>query len=111
MSLLVSYILESRRVEPEFYQPLYRVLNDDKVPNDLREVVKKRGKALQAEIRQSIVEGQATGEVAKDDPDQLLGAILACLDGASRAMVNLEPEAAKKSIPDAKVVLRMLRPD
>lgn len=109
--LLVSHVLEARREQPEFYQLLYQVLNDEKVPNDLREIVGKSGKGIQAAIRQLVVDGQASGEIAKDDPDQLVGAILACLDGVSRRMLTLEPEAARKSIPDAKVILRMLRPD
>ena len=36
-------------------------------------MVRKGGEAIQAEMRKLIAEGQATGEVAKDDPDQLLG--------------------------------------
>ena len=109
--VLVSYILEARRREPEFYQLVYQVLTDHKTPNELREVVRKSGEAMQAQMRKLIVEGQATGEIAKDDPDQLLGAVMACLDGLSRAMLVLEPEKASASIPDARVVMRMLRPD
>jgi len=111
LNLLVSYILEARREQPEFYQLIYQVLNDDKVPNDLREVVSRSGRGIQAAIRGLIVEGQATGEVAKDDPDQLVGAIMACLDGLSRRMLTLEPEVARASLPDAQVIIRMLRPD
>jgi len=108
---LVSHILDARRREPEFYQLLYRVLTDHKTPNELREVVQRSGGTVRTEMRKLIIDGQATGEVAKDDPDQLLGAVLACLDGLSRAMLALEPEKASASIPDARVVLRMLRPD
>jgi AcrR family transcriptional regulator len=108
---LVSYVLESRREQPEFYQFLYQVLYDDKVPNELREVVRRSGQVIQVMIRELIVEGQATGEIANDDPDQLVGAILACLDGLSRRIVVLKPEAARESLPDARVIMRMLRPD
>ncbi|MGH9918803.1 MAG: TetR/AcrR family transcriptional regulator [Nitrososphaerales archaeon] len=111
LHLLISFILESRRREPEFYQLLYQVLTDYSTPNELREVVRKGGEVFQAEVRKLIVEGQKTGEVADDDPDQLLGAVSACLDGLSRAMLVLAPEAASASIPDARVVMRMLRPD
>ena len=108
---LVSHILDARRREPEFYQLLYRVLTDHKTPNELREVVQRSGDTVRMGMRKLIIDGQATGEIAKDDPDQLLGAVLACLDGLSRAMLVLEPERASASIPDARVVLRMLRPD
>jgi|SRR5271155_138929 len=111
LSLLVSHILDSRREQPEFYQLLYRVLYDDKLEGGVREVVNKSGKVMQGLIRGLIVEGQATGEIADDDPDQLVGALMACLDGISRAMLNLDPETARASIPDARVIMRMLRPD
>jgi AcrR family transcriptional regulator len=111
LGLLVSYILESRREQPEFYQLVYQVMSDDRMPNNLREVVGGSGRVIQSMMRQLILEGQDAGEIAKDDPDQLLGAVLACLDGLSRRMLTLEPEAAKASIPDARVIMRMLRPD
>lgn len=109
--LLISYILEARRREPEFYQLIYQVLTDHQSPNELREVVRKSGEVVQAEMKRLILEGQASGEIAKDDPDQLFGVVFACLDGLSRAMLVLAPEEARASIPDARVVMRMLRPD
>lgn len=109
--LLISYILAARRREPEFYQLLYQVLTDYKAPNELRDVVRKSGGVVRAEMRKLIAQGQITGEIAKDDPDQLLGALMACLDGLSRAMLTLSPDEARGSIPDARVVMRMVRPD
>ena len=41
----ISYVLESRREQPEFYQFLYQVLYDEKVPDELREVVSRSGKS------------------------------------------------------------------
>ena len=40
-----------------------------------------------------------------------MGAIFACLDGLSRRMVVLGAPAARESLPDARVIMRMLRPD
>jgi AcrR family transcriptional regulator len=111
LALMLSFILESRRSQPEFYQLLYKVLYDDKAPDGLREVVMKSGQIMTGTMRHLIIEGQATGEIAKDDPDQLLGVLSACLDGLSRGMVALPPDAARKSIPQANVIMRMLRPD
>lgn len=108
---LVSNVLERRRQEPEFYQLVYQVLADEKSPADLRETVRRSGEVIRSEIRKLVVEGQETGEVADDDPDQLVGALVACLDGISRAMLTMSPEEAKNSIPEARVVARMLRPD
>jgi AcrR family transcriptional regulator len=111
LGLLVSYILDSRRDQPEFYQLLFRVIYDDKLESGVREVVNRSGKVMQGLIRGLIVEGQASGEIAEDDPDQLTAALMACLDGISRAMVNLDPKAARASIPEARVIMRMFRPD
>jgi AcrR family transcriptional regulator len=109
--LLITNVLDRRRREPEFFQLLYQALTDYKTPDELRDVVRKGGEAMRAEIRKLIVEGQATGEVAKDDPDQLLGVVMACLDGLSRAMLVLEPKKASAAVPEATVLMRMLRPE
>jgi hypothetical protein len=42
---------------------------------------------------------------------QLAGAIFARLDGLSRRTLTLEPAAARKSFPHARVILRIFRPD
>src|ERR1022692_386837 len=111
LTYLVSSVLESRREQPEFYQLVYQVLSDDKVPNDLREVVGRSGRVIRSTMRQLIVEGQGKGDIAADDPDQLVEAILACLDGLSRKMVSLKPGEARAILPNAGVILRMLKPE
>jgi hypothetical protein len=52
--------------------------------------------------------GRATGEIAEDDPDQLVDAIMACLDGISRRMVSLDPDEVRLQLPEARIILRML---
>jgi hypothetical protein len=61
-------------------------------------------------MRGLIVEGQATGEIANDDPDKLVSALLACVDGLSR-VARLSPEEVEKQMPDAGMILRILRPE
>jgi AcrR family transcriptional regulator len=114
LDFFVSTIVESRREHPEFYQLFYQILVDETLPDDLREMVVRQGQMLHDAARQLIIEGQAAGEIAKDDPDQLLAAILACLEGLWRGMAlldPLDPEEVKKHFPDARIILRMLRPD
>jgi hypothetical protein len=60
-------------------------------------------------MRRLIVEGQAAGEIAEDDPDQLVDAIMACLDGLSRKMVSLSSDEVRVQLPEARIILRMLR--
>lgn len=111
LELVVSSTLERRKRQPELYQLLYHVMGYDKVPEDLRELVRRYRNDLHEAMRQLVIEGQASGEIALDDPDHLVGAFLAVLDGLSRSMLTLTPEEARASIPDARIVMRMLRPD
>jgi AcrR family transcriptional regulator len=111
LAILISYLVEERRVRPEFNQFLYQVLEDEKVPNSLRRLVAKNGRTIQDIMLQLIVEGQTKGEIAKDDPEQLLAAIMASINGLVRRAELLERKGMREHFPDAKIFLRMLRPD
>lgn len=110
LGFLISRLVETRRDQPEFSQLFSQALSDGATPRDLREQALKRGLEFQAMLRQLIVEGQATGEVAAGDPDQLVTAILASLDGLARLAIT-NPERSQKHFPDVRIILRMLRPD
>ncbi len=86
LSFIVSMILDDRQKNPELYQFFYQVLADRKLPEDLRDIMERNGKAFQETLRELIVEGQAAGEVAKDDPDELVTAVMICLEGVWREM-------------------------
>ena len=105
---LVTGFVESRRQHPVLYQLLDRALYDEATPNDLRDLVRSRGLAVQDVVRQLIVAGQANGEVAAGDPDQLVEAVLASLNGLTR-WAALHP-GADEHFPDAQIFLRMLKP-
>lgn len=107
LSRLVSGFVESRR-HPEIYQLFDRMRNSEATPDELRELVYQRGHALRGVIRQLIVEGQASGEVVEGDPDQLLRAILACLDGLVKG-AEYYPEQYDEHYPDAEIFLRMFK--
>ncbi len=111
LALLISYILEDRRSNPGYSQILYQVLTDDSTPNDLKQIVMRNGKIIQDVMRQLIVEGQTAGEIAKDDPDELMVALLACFEGLMKRATMLDPKDAKNHFPDAKIILRMLKPE
>jgi AcrR family transcriptional regulator len=108
LALLVSYILKDRKERPEFYQFLYQVVADESIAPGLREIVRTNGKVIQEEIRRMIVDGQATGEIARDDPDQLMSALMSLIEG----LVTWIPSTASEArFPDARIVLRLLKPD
>jgi hypothetical protein len=60
-------------------------------------------------LRQLIVEAQATGEAAPDDPDELVCAFFACLEGLSRSALR-QREHGGVHFPEPGIVLRMLMP-
>jgi len=111
LALLITYILEENKTNPGSSQFFNQVLADDSTPNELRQVIQKNGKIIQDIVCQLIVEGQTTGEITKDDPDQLMVALMACINGLMKRATMLDPIDAQKYFPDAKIILRMLKPD
>jgi AcrR family transcriptional regulator len=111
LNLLLTPMLGSLRQKAEFSQFLNQVLRDESVPVELREAVAKNGAVIKKSIRKLIVEAQASGDVAADDPDQLLFALIATIDGLVSRMSDPMRIEERKHFPDPKIVLRMLRPD
>jgi AcrR family transcriptional regulator len=107
LNFLISKSLENMREHIEFYQFSAQIFDDETMPEDSRNLLRKYGSAYQKLMRQMIVEAQAAGEIAADDPDQLLMVITACLDGLL-AMRN--SAQFKKQFPEAEIILRILKP-
>ena len=110
LARIISGMVERRRKDPELYQFVSQAMADDSLPPDIMEEMKTRGPLVHKILRQLVVEGQATGEIADDNPDKLVRAIVACLDGLSR-MAPLPSERLENEMPDASIILRMLRPE
>jgi len=106
---LVSRLVQARRDRPEFSQLFFQTLSDETTPHDLRERAARYGQAFQGTLRELIVEGQATGEVTAGDPEQLVTAVLASLDGLTR-LAAINPERFQQHFPDARIILQMLKP-
>ncbi len=109
LDFLISMAWEGRRENPEIYQLLYQVLDDEATSSAIRELIGRQGQAYQDVMRQLIVEGQATGEVAEGDPDQLVIVVLACLDSLTRLALR-SPEQFKGNFPDNRIILRIFKP-
>ncbi|HEY4028526.1 MAG TPA: helix-turn-helix domain-containing protein [Candidatus Dormibacteraeota bacterium] len=109
IAVLLSRLLAVRRERPEFFQLVDHVMSDPSTPADLVRMVERRGRYFTTELRRMIVEGQAAGEVAEGDPDQLVSVFVACIDGLSR-FAQRSPEHARRHFPDAEILMRMLRP-
>src|SRR5258708_39755034 len=108
LDFLISSAWEGRREHPEFYQLMYQVLSDEAAPYNLRELIDRQGQTYRDVMRQLILEGQATGEVAEGDPDQMVIGVPACLDGLSR-LVLWGSERVQKHFPDGGRLLAMLK--
>ena len=110
LDFLFAMLLGGRREDPEFFQLLYHVLNDEATPEDLRKRIDEQGRAFQGVLRGLIVEGQASGEVAEGDPDQLVTLVMVWLDGLSRLALR-DPERYEEHLPHAELFLRVFGPD
>lgn len=102
LSRLVSALVDGRRRNPELYLLLGQVLGDDRTPDDLIELVESRRNRFLSRLRRLIVEAQAAGELAMDEPDQLVSVLTACLDGLAKIPAD--------QFPDTRIVLRLLAP-
>jgi AcrR family transcriptional regulator len=111
LATLISNIIGARgqREAIEAHQLLTHALAADAMPENTRELLSKRYHMLLAAMRQLIVEGQATGEVAQGDPDQLVAVMSACLDGLTRWALR-DPEQFRTYVPDAGIILRLFQP-
>lgn len=107
---VISGFVEGRRERPEQYLLLDQALSGEHTPPGLRELIRERGRAVQALLRQLIIEGQASGEVASGNPDELIRALLACFDGLTRWAAN-HPDQYRENFPSADIFIRMLKPD
>jgi AcrR family transcriptional regulator len=110
LGALLARIVNARREHPEFFQLLYHVLSDDDAPAELRAQMNERGMFLARELRILIIEGQAAGEIAEGDPDQLVVALLAYLDGLTRFSLY-DPQRFKEHFPEARIIMRLFRPE
>lgn len=108
---IISTMVDNRRKRPEYYQIMYQGMVDEKLTQEVRDAIAEQGRVAYEIVRRLVVEGQATGEIARDDPDKLVTAVFACLDGLSRRVMTVRPDEVSEFMPDAGIILRMLKPD
>jgi len=108
MANLVSWTFDNRNERIDFFEFALRGFSDETMPEDLRELLRKPSRNYQDLLRSQIVEGQASGEVAQGDPDQLVIAIIACFNGLSRFPMR-HSKYFQEHFPDSGIFLRMLK--
>ncbi len=103
---MVTNMVELRRMSPELFQAFHQGLDRRTLPAKLRQDIIQHGQRVRLTLRHLIEEGQATGEIVEGNPDQLLVALLAILEGLSR--IGWAHSASEEvAFPEAKIVLRM----
>jgi AcrR family transcriptional regulator len=105
---LITTMVEARRAQPELFLLMQHVVTDSATPRDLLDLIERRGRAVADTMHHLVTEAQAAGEVARDDPGQLVIAVMACLDGLGRFTLG-HPEAAQH-FPTVQIITRMLEP-
>jgi AcrR family transcriptional regulator len=106
---LIASMAEARRSQPELFLLMEHVARDPATPRDLLDLILARGRAVAGTMRQLVTEAQTAGEAAPDDPDQLVIAIMACLDGLGRFTLAYPGQAAGH-FPATQIITRMLQP-
>jgi AcrR family transcriptional regulator len=106
----VSETIRLRQDHPEFYRFVFQAISEQNLPKDIHHKLNVHGVEIRGILRRLIVEGQAKGEVSKDEPDQLVDVILACLEGLSMRLAYSDP-STKVQLPDAGIILRLLGPN
>ena len=109
LEALIAPIVEARRTHRELLQLVHHVAADPETPQDLQMRLRQRGIAFARRLQQLIVEAQEAGDVAPDDPDELVTAVIACLDGLTRLPRN-HPDGTSARFPATEIILRLLKP-
>lgn len=104
---LTTEFLRGAQDEPEYEMLVLQALTSSAVPEETRKMVLEESRASHEALKQLIVEGQATGEVAAEDPDLLATAWGWCIQGMVFDMSYQGYEPAR--LPSVEVVLRLLK--
>lgn len=109
LGLLITRLVEHRRDHLEAFQLLDQAFSSGKAPPDLAALVLRHREQFFGRLRWLIASGQADGTVASGDPDQLVIAVSATLEGLTRVGLQF-PEQFQRLCPEPAILLRMFRP-
>jgi hypothetical protein len=99
-----------QKTDQTYRLSIQQALHSEAAHTQLRKLAQQQSRTYRTVLRQLVVEGQATGEIADDDPDQLVAAVTACVAGLSQAATWQAPEQFQKTFPDVAIILRILIP-
>lgn len=107
LSWLVAHILPDLRERPAYSLVVLHALTNEAVPANIREMALRQSEVMKEAVRQLIVAGQAAGQVALGNPDELTLLYLMLMQGmaAGAMFMNYAP-----GYPSVEGVLRILKP-
>jgi AcrR family transcriptional regulator len=106
LETLTKFVLDKDNTP--FFMLVHQVRTSDNVPEKSKQLVEQATMQTYIDIlRPLFVEGQQAGEIAADDPAELISAYLSVISGLM--VVNAQGDEDYQ-IPDAKFVLRMIQP-
>lgn len=109
LRFLIDHLLDLDDTHIEFFRLSVLTLHDDALPPALRAQLEEQTEAFRSLLQLLIAEGQQIGVIVAGDPNQLLVALLAFLDGL--CIMGIQgSDKAKQHFPDADIVLRILQP-
>jgi AcrR family transcriptional regulator len=102
---------EPGQEQGQIYQlSVQQALSHEAAHDHLRKLAQEQSRTYRTVLKQLVVEGQATGEIVHDDPDQLVAAVTACVSGLSQAATWQAPEQFQKTFPDVAIIFRLFIP-
>jgi AcrR family transcriptional regulator len=107
LQMFVKGALQSFQEHPEFFVVLYQALRDEEIQKKWWERVQHKRSLMMDTARNLIVEGQAAGQIAQDDPDQLVLILFSFFHGLGCVAIVRE---SKVAMIDANIVLRLFKP-
>lgn len=107
LSWLIEQNLPDLRERPAYSLVVLHAVTNEGIPINIREMAFRQAKVMSEVVRQLIVEGQAAGQVAQGDPDELTLLYLTLLQGlaAGATFMHYAP-----GYPSVEGVLRILKP-
>lgn len=104
---LVSTRIQGLQEHPEFIMVFHQALTDEATRGRWREAAQKKSDYLIEVLKRLITEGQAMGQIAGDDTDMLVTALRSCLHGLTFSALSQDHA---QNLPDACIILRLLKP-
>jgi AcrR family transcriptional regulator len=107
LSWLIAQILPDLRERPAYSLVVLHALTNEGIPVNIREMALRQSEVMSEVIHQLIIEGQAAGQVAQGNPDELTLLYLTLLQGLAAGAMYMH---YTPGYPSVEGVLRILKP-